>query len=77
MDILTREKLSSILTTGMDLIYLSVRLFSRRGGDELMEVEYHFIRFRVNENLLQHPSNNISIPSTAFLQEFRIRVITN
>ena len=50
----------------MDLINWSVRSSSRRGGDGvkggvviLASCEYYFIR--VHENLLQHPSNYISI----------------
>ena len=52
----------------MDLIYWSVRSFSSRGGIVEKEVdggtiikarcEHKFIR--VLENLVQHPSNNIS-----------------
>ena len=54
----------------MDLIYLSVHSYSRIGGDGvkrldggeggiviLASCDYHFIR--VQENLVQHPSNNI------------------
>ena len=52
----------------MDLIYWQVRSFIRRGGDRVKEVdggyfsqscEYHFIRVR--ENVVQYPSNFISI----------------
>ena len=53
----------------MDLLYWSVRSSSWRGGDGvkgvdggiviLVSCEHHFIR--VHENLVQHPSNNISI----------------
>ena len=51
----------------MDLIYWSVRLPSRRVGDEvngvdgriviLVSCEFHFIK--VHENLVQHPSNKL------------------
>ena len=69
MDILTRENLSSIQLANMNLIYLSVRSSSWRGRDEvkaghgggivvLASCEYHC---RLHANLVQHPSNNISI----------------
>ena len=69
VDILTVENLSLIQVANMDLIYWSVRLCSRRGGEGkrgwmggnvmLASQEYHIIR--VYENLVQHPSNHISI----------------
>ena len=48
----------------MDLIYWSVRSSSRMRGDVwgfryLASFEHQFIR--LNENLVQYPSNNISI----------------
>ena len=50
----------------MDLIYWSVRLSSIKGGDGENEVDppYHYfsqLEVRVHENLVQHPSNYISI----------------
>ena len=47
----------------MDLNHCSVRSYSMIGGDVVKGVDqgfrYHFIR--VHENLVQHPSYNISI----------------
>ena len=73
VDILTGENLSSILLANLNLIYLSVRLSSRRGrvgikragGDIviLASCEHHFIR--AHENLVQRPIN-ISIFLTPF-----------
>ena len=68
MDILTGENLSSIYVANMDLIYFLARSSSRRGGDGLSLIgdivilascKYHLIN--IHENLVQHPSNNISI----------------
>ena len=57
------------LGANMELIHWSVRLTSRRGEDGvkgmdgciviLASCKYHFIR--LHENMVQHPSNNISI----------------
>ena len=52
----------------MNLFYWSVRSFSRKGGDGVKGVDgwYHYfsqLRVSLNENLLQHPCNNISITS--------------
>ncbi len=61
VDILTGENLSIFKVANMDLLYWSVR--SSKGFDVgivfLASCEYHFIR--VHENMIQHPSNNISI----------------
>ena len=62
------ENLSSIKFANMDLIYRSVHKFSRRRGDMEKGV-YGWYRYficlydfiRVHENMVQHPSNNISI----------------
>ena len=61
----------------MDLIYWSVHSYSRRGGENvevvdrgyqyfLASCEYYFVR--VHENLVQHPSNNISIVNVSIAQ---------
>ena len=77
VDMLTGENLSSIYRPYFDLIYWSVRSSSKRRGnvvkgdwmrsiDNLARREYYFIR--VHANLVQHPSNNISIiPSSLLL----------
>ena len=66
VDILTGGNLSSIYVANMDLINWSVRSSSRRGGDGVkvgvvILASFEFYFSRVNENLLQHPSNYISI----------------
>ena len=69
MDILTAKNLSSIQLANMILIYWSVSSSSRKGRDGVKAVhggginilascEYHC---RLHVNLVQHPSNNISI----------------
>ena len=50
----------------MDLIYWPVRSSSRRGKDGVKGVDRYFSQkrhqfIRIVENLVQHPSNNISI----------------
>ena len=62
MDLLTGKKLSSNQLANKDLIHWSVSLFSWKGGVGiviLVSCEYYFIR--VHENMVQHPSYNISI----------------
>ena len=61
MDILTGENLTSIQLPNMVIICQSVRSSSGAAVDVVIPAvcEHHFIR--VHENLVQHPSNNISI----------------
>ena len=69
VDILTGENSSSIKVANMELVYWSVHSSRRRGGNEVREVDgvivflanckNNFIT--VHENLVQHPSNYISI----------------
>ena len=64
MDILIEKNWSS-----MDLTYWSVCLFSRRGGNGVKKVDLGYryysqkraLLIRVYENLVQHPSNDITI----------------
>ena len=75
VDILTGENLSSIQVANMDIFYWSVRSFSRRGGNGIGNVvSLDSCRFHVNrihENLVQHPSNIISIlPHIIFICAF-------
>ena len=71
--------MGKIYVANMDLIYWSVRSSSRIRGDRVKDVgivilascEYHFIR--VYENLVQHPSNNISIVHL-FRKSFKIKL---
>ena len=61
-----RGNLSSILIAYMDLFCWTISYSSVREGDRvnryLASCEYHIIR--VHENLVQHPSNNLSIHPT-------------
>ena len=55
VDIMTAEKLSSILVANMDIIYWSVRLSSRRGGDCVKGIDgadRYFIQILVSLNYL-------------------------
>ena len=66
MDILIGENLSSNLGAYMELIYCSVRSSSGRGWvwwmvGILILTSYAYQFIRVDENIVQHPNNNISI----------------
>ena len=69
--------MSSTKVAYLGLMYWSVRSSSKKGGKGegnegdifiLASCEHHFIR--VHEKLVQHPSNNISIPFTVHYRDF-------
>ena len=67
VDILTRVNLSPIQLSNMDLVYRSVRSSSRRWMGSIIilaSCEHNFIR--LHDNLVHHPSNNISILKYSF-----------
>ena len=57
---MTEGKISSIQVAKMEFKYWSVLSYIRGVGDGVKEV-YRQQQISVNENLLQHPSNYISI----------------
>ena len=70
MDILTGQNLSSIKVANMDHIKCPVRSFSGRAGDWVKGVDGRYRYFsqlglslyhRVHDNLVQKPSNYVSI----------------
>ena len=64
------DNLQSFQLANIELIYWTVRSSSRKGWDGIKGVDggYHFIR--VHENLVQHPTNNISIVLVQNLQDY-------